>query len=277
MQFAISTHLFHAERLTADHLVAFGRHGFTALELFATRSHFDYRDPAAVDALAGGLEKAGLQLHAIHAPAFERYGRDGAAAAFSILAPEADERARAMREIEAALEITRRIPTGLLVLHLGTSQAGGGDARARGAAIRSLEAIQALAAPLGVRLAIEVIPNELSAPASLVRLLEDDVDLPDAGVCLDFGHALLMGDPMDAVETLSGHLLTTHVHDNHGRQDEHLPPFDGTLDWTRALMALQKIGYDGRLVLEVGGGAAPEEALARAARARDRLARMLGG
>ena len=44
MRFGISTHLFHSERLERDHLVEIAAHGFDSLELFATRSHFDYRD-----------------------------------------------------------------------------------------------------------------------------------------------------------------------------------------------------------------------------------------
>ncbi len=36
----------------------------------------------------------------------------------------------------------------------------------------------------------------------------------------------------------SGHVITTHVHDNDGRDDIHLVPFDGTIDWTATLMAM---------------------------------------
>jgi sugar phosphate isomerase/epimerase len=55
MQFGISTHLFHTERLTRDHLAQIADHGFEAVEVFATRSHFDYRDPAAIAQLATWL------------------------------------------------------------------------------------------------------------------------------------------------------------------------------------------------------------------------------
>ena len=53
------------------------------------------------------------------------------------------------------------------------------------------------------------------------------------------------GDLVDAIETVSEHLITTHVHDNGGRTDDHLVPFDGTIDWPAALTAVQKVGYDG--------------------------------
>ena len=89
----------------------------------------------------------------------------------------------------------------------------------------------ALAAESGVRVAIEVIPNALSSPDALVQLIEDELESLDVGICLDYGHANLMGDLGDAIETVSGHLWTTHVHDNRGREDDHLVPFMGTIDW----------------------------------------------
>ena len=37
-----------------------------------------------------------------------------------------------------------------------------------------------------------------------------------------------MGDVADAIETAAEHLIATHVHDNRGRDDEHLVPYRGT-------------------------------------------------
>ena len=68
MRFGISTHLFHDRRLERDHLAQVAGYGFEAIELFATRSHIDYHDPAAIDRLALWLKETGLVLHSIHAP-----------------------------------------------------------------------------------------------------------------------------------------------------------------------------------------------------------------
>ena len=48
MQFGVSTHLYHGARLDRDHLVEIAAHGFEAVEIFATRTHFDYHDEQAV-------------------------------------------------------------------------------------------------------------------------------------------------------------------------------------------------------------------------------------
>ena len=67
-RFGISTHLFHADRLRHDHLAAVARAGFDTVELYATRTHFDYHEPAAATELAGWLDDTRLSLHAVHAP-----------------------------------------------------------------------------------------------------------------------------------------------------------------------------------------------------------------
>ena len=54
--FGISTHLYVSERLDRDHLVEVAAHGFEAIELFALREHFDYRDRRAAVALAEWLD-----------------------------------------------------------------------------------------------------------------------------------------------------------------------------------------------------------------------------
>ena len=85
------------------------------------------------------------------------------------------------------------------------------------------------------------------------------------------------GDLVDAIETVSEHLITTHVHDNRGRTDDHLVPFEGTIDWPAALTAVQKVGYEGTLMLEIAAHGSPKDTLQKARKARERMERMLSG
>lgn len=275
MQFGISTHLYHDQRLTRDHLAQIATYGFEAVELFATRSHFDYHSDAAIEQLAGWLAETGLRLHGIHAPIVESYGREGARA-FSTATSDNAQRQAAVREAEAALAILDRIPAGFVVVHLGTpsSKAAAGD-NSRAAASRSLQEIAAAAEQRGARVAVEVIPNELSSTEALVKMIERDFEGSTIGVCMDFGHAHLLGDVADAIEIAAEHLITTHVHDNTGRQDDHLVPYQGTIDWPSALVTMLKIGYDGTYVLELANTGSPAAVLEEARRARQRIERAL--
>ena len=272
-RFGVSTHLFHESRLTRDHLVHIAAHDFETVELFATRTHFDYHDPQAIERLAEWLSDTGLELHSVHAPIVEGIAKGKWVGSFSNASGDEKRRAAAIAETRAALAIARRIPYRFLVMHLGMPSAEQVPPQDNqpAAARRSVEEIAAMAAEVGVRAALEVIPNDLSAAGTLVRLIEEDLEGIDVGICLDYGHAHLMGDLGDAIETISGHLWTTHVHDNGGRRDDHLVPFAGSIDWDAAMMATQKIGYDGVLMLEVGDTGNPVHVLQRSAKARERL------
>ncbi len=274
MRFGISTHLFHDQRLERAHLAQIADAGFEAIELFATRSHFDYHDAAAVTELSTWLSDTGLALGSIHAPIMFALGSTGQS--LSNAASDGAARQAAVRETDLALQVAKQIPFDLLVVHLGTpdNRSGAGDNN-RGAAFRSAEEICRLAHPHGVKVAFEVIPNALSTPAELVTLLERDLEAPHAGICLDFGHAHLMGDVADAVEVAAEHLIATHVHDNRRRDDDHLSPFLGTINWDMALMTMQKIGYEGTYLLELANTGSPASVLEEAQRARQRFERTL--
>jgi sugar phosphate isomerase/epimerase len=276
MRFGISTHLFHDRRLERAHLAQIGAAGFDSIELFATRSHFDYRSDAALADLKRWLDETGLALNSVHAPITDVFGGPAPGTTYSNAVTANDRRAGAVRETEAALAIARAIPFGVMVLHLGTPSAmKQPDDNQRAAAVRSLDEICRAAEPLGVRIAVEIIPNRLSDAASLVGIIEDELEGAGTGICVDFGHAHLMGGVADAVEIAAEHVIATHVHDNHGRDDEHLVPYRGTIDWDQALVTMQKIGYDGTYLMELAGRGDAAAILEDARRARERFARTL--
>jgi sugar phosphate isomerase/epimerase len=274
MRFGVSTHLFHGHRLGREHLAQIAAAGFEAVELFATRTHFDYHDAGAVERLAQWLSETGLTLHGVHAPIAESLRGGVWGPMYSTAAADSARRQRAVKETEAALEIARRIPFDVLVVHLGvpSKHAAPGD-NARTAALRSAEEIARLAEPLGVRVAFEVIPNDLSGAETLVRMLEGELDARHAGICLDFGHAHLMGEVADEIETAAEHVITTHVHDNRRREDDHLVPYAGTIDWDAALVTMRKIGYEGTFLMELADTGSPASVLEEARRARQRFER----
>jgi sugar phosphate isomerase/epimerase len=270
-RFGVSTHLFHESRLCRDHLVHIAAHGFEAIEVFATRSHFDYRNAQATANLAEWLSDTRLELHSLHAPIFEAVKNGQGVGPLFNATTDDRRRAAAIEETRAAIEVARSLPYRFLVMHLGNPAPQPSNDNRADAARRTLEEVVPMAAAAGVRVAVEVIPNPLSGAEALVRLIEDHLDGLDVGICLDYGHAHLMGDLAEAIECVSGHLWTTHVHDNRGREDDHLVPFAGTIKWDTAIVETQKIGYDGVLMLEVADSGDPVEVLKRSAAARDRL------
>ena len=270
--FGISTHLYVGDRLDRDHLVEIAAHGFDAVEVFAVKSHFDYRDRRAAIALAEWLDDTRLTLHSLHAPIARDYVKGSWKDGLTLAAADESQRKAAVEETLATLDVAAAVRYSTLVLHGGVPEPHGGAADNHLASlVRSLEELSPVAQRYGIRLAVEVIPNALSTPSALVDLIESDIDAANLGICMDVGHARLMGDVIDAIETCSGHLITTHLHDNRGRNDDHLVPGKGVIDWEATLLALQKIGYDEVWMLELAAAAERKPVLEAAAKARERF------
>lgn len=277
MRFGLSTHLFHGDRLTLSHFETVAAHGFELVELFATPTHFDYTDPRHVADVKRWLVECGLAPQSMHLPISAGLAGSTWSRAYSNASTVASARQEAVRETLAALDVAADLGCVTGVLHLGLPRGGTvppGD-NDFGALRRSLESIAATAGPAGVQLAIEVIPNALSTPEALIELLEGDLELGDAAVCLDVGHAHLLDGAPEAAETLAGHVVTTHLHDNRGTRDDHLVPFQGTLDWASTLTALSKTGYAGPLIFEVADAGDAADVLRRTVGARARLQAIL--
>ena len=102
--------------------------------------------------------------------------------------------------------------------------------------------------PAGMR------PRELygATAEELLEILDASSGGDRVGVCWDFGHAQVQGvDQGQQLRLLGSRLKVTHVHDNDGRSDQHLLPFNGKVDWTSVMSALKSIGYAGPFSLEV--------------------------
>ncbi|MBR6498918.1 MAG: sugar phosphate isomerase/epimerase [Clostridia bacterium] len=71
------------------------------------------------------------------------------------------------------------------------------------------------------------------------------------GFCLDTGHMLLCGlDAKETVTKLGKRISAFHIHDNDGRNDQHLAPYMGILDWDRLIEGIKEIGYKDTLSFE---------------------------
>lgn len=92
--------------------------------------------------------------------------------------------------------------------------------------------------------------------------LIDKINHPLYQACLDTGHLSLQDEPQyDTIMALGSHLRGLHVQDNFGslpvsitnrawRQDLHLPPLMGCVNFDEVLTGLKKIGYRGLFNLE---------------------------
>ena len=248
---AMSTYVYVKERLHPGLLDGLVRGGAQAIEIFAARQHLDYANRKQhVREIADWFRSSGVPLNSVHSPMHTDYesGRGGAPPV-NVAATDRAHRIEAMDEIKRALELAEQIPFRFLVQHLGT---GGEtfDERKFEAAMTSVEHLRAFAKPLGVRVLLENIPNELSTPDKLVEFIHTS-HFDDVGVCFDVGHARIMSNVSEAFETLKSHIRSTHVHDNAGDRDSHLWPGKGSIDWKQAMELLRSAPHTPPLLLEI--------------------------
>ena len=109
-----------------------------------------------------------------------------------------------------------------------------------------------IAAKAGLRVAVEPHPYRwVNSGQSMARLIER-VGSPHLGLNFDPSHLFPSGDmPHFTVLMLKERIFNTHFSDNDGHTNAHWRPGRGKIDWVAVLAALQAIGYDGPITLEL--------------------------
>src|SRR6266568_2579257 len=170
---AMSTYVYVKERLHPGLLDGLVRGGAQAVEIFAARQHVDYANRKQhVREIADWFRTSGVPLHSVHSPMYADYemGRTGANQV-NVASTDRATRIEAMDEIKRALEIAEQIPFRFLIQHIGVPRESF-DEKKFEAALTSIEHLRAFAKPLGVRILLENIPNELAVPDKLVEFIQ---------------------------------------------------------------------------------------------------------
>jgi sugar phosphate isomerase/epimerase len=250
---AVSTYVYVKERLHPGLLDELVKAGAQSIEIFAARQHFDYANRKQhVREIADWFKSTGIPLNSVHAPLYSDYewGRTGSPPV-NIASTDRAGRIDAMDEIKRALEIAEHIPFRFLVQHIGNFN-DAFDEKKFEAAMTSVEHLRAFAKPLGVRVLVENVPNELSTPDRLIEFIKT-MHFDDIGVCFDCGHAHLMDGVPAGFAVLKDHICSTHVHDNNKDKDSHLWPGKGSIDWKQTMELLRSAPQKPPLMLEIDG------------------------
>ena len=203
-------------------------------------------DPVEIGRLIRG---EGLILHSMHGC----WGsRTIAAERVDLGAIAAASRSAGCEDIERCVEWLAAAGGSNLVVHPGgLSDAQDFQAR-RAALLESLTRLAEFASSSPVVICVENMPPGVFPGSRMHDLatLVAEIDHPHLGLALDTGHAHIMSNPVEETLAAGSWLRTTHVHDNDGRTDSHLPPGLGTLDFTAWIKAINAIGYSGPIMLE---------------------------
>lgn len=253
MQHVLSTHLFANHRLTTWCLDRVWDCGIPAVEIFCARQHFDYQNRTQVAELAAWFRDAELKLNSIHAPMYndEYWGRSGPHAVIDITEPVKTRRIAMVDEVKRALEMAESIPFRYMIQHLGVAGQDY-DERRVDAGFDSLDELSNFARSRGVEVLLENTPNRMSSAERLLGFLEQTH--LKLGFCFDVGHANMGEGVEPAYRLMADRIRSTHLHDNDGKEDQHLFPVmdkGGTIDWKQAMTTLRAKPDQYPLVLEL--------------------------
>lgn len=106
---------------------------------------------------------------------------------------------------------------------------------------RNVEALLPAAEDAGITLALENGQEDAADLEKMLRLVSSFAH-KNLGICFDSGHAhCFSGIGVDgALALCANEIVTCHLHDNDGSDDQHNPPGEGSIDWKSMIAALKK-------------------------------------
>jgi len=248
----ISTHAIVNHRLTTAWLNRVERAEIAAVEIFCAPQHLDYRNKAQVAELGHWFRDSELKLHSLHSPMYtdEIWGRSGPQTHVNITERTRDERMKWVDEIKRVLETAEVVPFRYLIQHLGVSGQEFSE-YAFEAAFSSLDGLVVFAKQRGVEILLENTLNELST-AERLRQFNEFTHL-NLNYVFDTGHAHIGAGIEHEFEIMKDRIRSLHVHDNNGKEDQHLFPGaeGGTIDWAETMPLLRTREDQYPLLLEL--------------------------
>lgn len=229
--------------------------GFTHLHwCHHWRSDFFYEEPEMVE-IGKQFQEYGLQIADIH-------GSEGIEKFW--YSPQEYARLAGVELVKNRIAFTARFGGDAMVMHAYPLPADPTLANLLWSQLRkTLDAVQPFALERGVKIAIEnlidfqnthfnKLPVEQAGDnRQLIADLFAAYPPEFLGLCYDPGHGNLGYDRMEMLDMFKDRLCVLHLNGNHGREDEHLNVFHGTVDWERLAKLIAASPYRKPMSLEV--------------------------
>jgi len=165
-----------------------------------------------------------------------------------------------VREAKDMINVAGELGIGLLNFHfysrLGTV---GRTEKSREAFLQnftnSMKELTEFAAQNRIDLMLENVPSEEGHPLESLACFSQIMSaVPSLKFHFDVPHAFIenrMKGVKEYLEAFNDRLVHIHMHDNHGKQDEHLPLGDGKIDFRKVVKLLKEYQYDKTVTFEV--------------------------
>lgn len=253
---AFSTNAFTRHPLT-DALNAIADAGFPAVEILADTPHAFV--PTLTDAdraeIRRTLKARKLRISNINANCTFGYWKDAPPEAYfepSLISPNDTLRNDRIDLIRRTIDLAHDLGAANISITTGRCT---GSINPQKAAERLRSALLPLldhADRKNINIGIELEPGLYLEFVDELREWVGRLNHPRFGANLDIGHSVVNGERIDeSVLTLAGRIWNLHVEDLPGRKHYHTIPGDGAFDWPQLKRALETVGYDRCLTVEL--------------------------
>lgn len=192
---------------------------------------FLYSD-SEIQQIAEWLERFGLKLLDLHASAGQEK---------NWASPREYERLAGVELVANRIEMASRLSSDVIIMHIPTKESIDSEDDMIHAQLRkSLDVLQLFATERNIRIAIE---NDPSDNFQEIRKLFSEYAPEYLGLCYDSGHGNIGGKGLEYLDSLKDRLISVHLHDNNGCQDQHNLLFTGTVNWPELAGIMAESAY----------------------------------
>jgi len=159
-------------------------------------------------------------------------------------------REASIEEMLRTMEHANRMGVKTVTIHPGVYSMVLYDVKDRSAELakRSLKVIDKGSKEYGVTAAIENMPSFGIMMGRTPEELLDLIEGTDLMICFDIGHANTMGSIDECIDAFGERIANIHIHDNTGKNDDHMTIGDGNIDFIPVLSKLKR--YRGNYIIE---------------------------
>jgi sugar phosphate isomerase/epimerase len=203
-------------------------------------SHYECLSTAECGKLRAECDKIGLQPWSAHS---------------WVILPEDQKEAEEKLPLQRkSLDGAAALGVKVMVVHAASGRYDLTQPTQRHLRTAGLETSLVALAPYTIALDLDIAIENCAGRAELEFLVATlkTLTLFHVGFNIDTGHAALSGmTPAEAIGLMGSRICTTHLQDNFGKQDDHLPPGCGSIDWAATMAALQSANYKKMLMVEI--------------------------
>lgn len=214
--------------------------GFKFISLSGDREHTGYHTEERRGEIKRLLSRYRLQIVSIHAP---YKGDDG-----DLSALDKVKHKRFIGNVKGTIDAAEDFGVEIVDLHL--------NARFKGKATK--ERIERVREAMGelsdyalskrVKLSCENLPEENSYP--IFETILKEFNFPHIGVCYDTSHAHIAQKDFSILKEYRPRLFSIHISDDLSKNDDHLLPYQGDIDWEDFKKIFKELDFHGVVMIE---------------------------